>query len=164
MGGVLVIKLVKPTKVLSRSPDYAFLHQFLPSQTEADVGTAGAGVLGKADATVPQKLGGLDPPDGVFDELAEFLALLVGDRGVQVLNLDQSLADEDHLGDFGNARNPGVADQLRIQSQQSIGLLWVAAGGGLPLDQAACPIQLPQGIDIGYEVVRRGNGSGELDL
>src|ERR1019366_9485038 len=56
IGGSLVIKLVKPTKVFSRSPDHGFLRQFLTPQAEANVRTTGAGILRKADATVGHKL------------------------------------------------------------------------------------------------------------
>src|SRR2546427_2621920 len=83
---------------------------------------------------------------------------------MKILNLDQSLADEDHLCDFGDAGDPGVANQLRIQSQQSIRFLCVAAGSGLPLDQAACPVQLSDRVDVGYEVILFGDWSHELDL
>jgi hypothetical protein len=38
IGGFLVIKLVKPTKVFSRPPYHAFLRQFLPSQAEPNRG------------------------------------------------------------------------------------------------------------------------------
>ena len=83
---------------------------------------------------------------------------------MKILNLNQSLADEDDLCDFGDAGHPGVANQLRIQSQQSIGFLCVAAGSGLPLDQAAGAVQLSDRVDVGYEVILFGNGSHELDL
>src|SRR6266705_797580 len=83
---------------------------------------------------------------------------------MKILNLNQSLADEDHLCDFGDAGDPGVANQLRIQSQQSIRFLCVAAGSGLPLDQAAGAVQLSDRVDVGYEVILFGNGSHELDL
>src|SRR5438876_4072773 len=74
---------------------------------------------------------------------------------MKILNLNQSLADEDHLCDFGDAGDPGVANQLRIQSQQSIRFLCVAAGSGLPLDQGAGAVQLSDRVDVG--------GGGELD-
>src|SRR2546426_10145431 len=83
---------------------------------------------------------------------------------MKILNLNQSLADEDHLGDFGDAGDPGVANQLRIQSQQSIRFLCVAAGSGLPLDQGAGAVQLSDRVDVGYEIVRLGKCPGELDL
>jgi hypothetical protein len=88
IGGSLVIKLVKPTKVFSRPPDYTLFRQFLPSQAEADVGTAGAGVLGKADAAVGHELTGLDSLDRVLDQSTELPALFVGDGGSQVLDFN----------------------------------------------------------------------------
>src|SRR5258708_7275513 len=58
MGGILVRKLVKQTKVFcSWAPYQRRFGQIRPSQTEPDVGTAGAGVLGEADATVGQEHG-----------------------------------------------------------------------------------------------------------
>src|SRR5438270_8301823 len=83
---------------------------------------------------------------------------------MEILNLNQSLADEDDLCDFGDAGHPGVANQLRVQSQQSIRFLCVAAGSGLPLDQGAGAVQLSDGVDVGYEVIFFGNWSHELDL
>jgi hypothetical protein len=62
-----------------------------------------------------QELGGLNSSDCVFRQVSKLLALFVAYRGAQVLNLDQSLADEHDLGDFGNAGHPGVANELRIQ-------------------------------------------------
>src|SRR3989449_4782525 len=90
MGGFSVRKLVKPTKLFgSRPPHQSGLDQILPSQTEANIRTTAAGVLRETDATMGQELGGFDPPDGVFDQLAEFAALVVRDRGTQVLDLNQ---------------------------------------------------------------------------
>ena len=50
------------------------------------------------------------------------LALVFGDSCAQVLDLDQALADKDHLGHFGQTRDPGIADQLRIECQQPVRL------------------------------------------
>jgi hypothetical protein len=50
--------------------------------------------------------------------VAKLLTLFLGDGGAQVLNLDQALPDENHLGDFRNASDPGITDQLRIKRQQ----------------------------------------------
>jgi len=49
---------------------------------------------------VGQKLGRLDSPDRVFNDLAEFLASFVRDGGLKILNLDQPFADEYNLCDF----------------------------------------------------------------
>ena len=58
-------------------------------------------------------------PPGVNDsphlpenpKFAEFLALLIGNGSSQVPHLDHSLANENHLSDFGNSADPAVADQ-----------------------------------------------------
>src|SRR5438105_9262017 len=114
-GGMLVRKLVKQTKVFGSWATYQrCFGQIWPSQTQTDVGTAGAGVLREADATVGQELGGFDPADRVLDQVAELFALFVPDDRPEVLNLDQTLTDKHHLGYIGDAGDPGVADQLRI--------------------------------------------------
>jgi hypothetical protein len=117
IGGFLGSKLVKPTKIFSRPPDHSFLRQFLSSQAEADVRAASAGVLGKADATVGHELTGLNSLDRVLNQAAKLLSLFVGNGGGQVLNFDQSFAHEYDLGNVGDTSDPGVADQLRIESQ-----------------------------------------------
>jgi hypothetical protein len=89
MGGILVRKLVKPTKVLcSWAPNERCFGQILPPQTEPYIRTAGAGVLGKADATVGQELGHFNSSDRVLNQVAEFLALFVADGCPEILNLD----------------------------------------------------------------------------
>ena len=62
-----------------------------------------------------QELRRFDPVDRVFDELAEFSPLFVGDRGPEVLDFHQTLADENNLSDVRNAGNPLVTDELRIE-------------------------------------------------
>ncbi len=42
-----------------------------------------------------QELGRLDPANRIGDQMAEFVALLVGDRGAEVLHLNQTLEDEE---------------------------------------------------------------------
>ena len=111
-----------------------------------------------------QKVCRLDSTDCAFHQAAKLLALLVGDGGSQVLNLDQPLADEYDLSDFGNASHPGVANELRIQRQQSLRLFRVSARTGLPLEQAARAVEFADGIDVGDEVVLSGDRPGELDL
>ena len=67
MGGFLVRKLVKPTKVFYSWFSFeGNVDQFRLLEAESDVGTATARVLGKTDAAVGQKLCGLDPTDRVF--------------------------------------------------------------------------------------------------
>jgi len=62
-----------------------------------------------------KELGRFDPRDGVIDQPAELLSLFVGDDRTEVLDLDQSFANKDNLGYIRDARDPAVADQLRIK-------------------------------------------------
>ena len=68
------------------------------------------------------------------------------------------------LSHFRNTGHPGIANQLRIQSQQSCRFFRVAAGSGFPFEQAARPVQLSNGINIGDEIVLARNWPRELDL
>jgi hypothetical protein len=132
MGGFLVRKLVKPTKVLCSWPTHECgFGLFRPSKAQPDIRAAAAGVLRKANPAVRQELGGLDPTNRVLDQLAELKTLCVGDCCPKILNLDQSFPDEYNLGDFGNPGHPGIANQLRVQRQQSIRFFLVPAGRGL---------------------------------
>jgi hypothetical protein len=57
MGGFLVIKLVKPTKIVcSWTPHYRGVGYFLLSKTEPHIRTAAARILRKTDATMRQKV------------------------------------------------------------------------------------------------------------
>src|SRR6201987_514480 len=95
IGGLLVRKLVKQTKIVSRTTDQSGIDHFRLSQTEADIRATGAGILRKPDAAVRQELRRFDPSDGIVDQSAEFVALLLGDGGTEILDLDQpALADE----------------------------------------------------------------------
>src|ERR1700674_2035091 len=75
-------------------------------------------------------------------KFAEFLALLIGNGSSQVLHLDHSLANENHLSNFSNSADPGIADRLRIKSQQSFRFLRISAGSSVPLSQPVCPFNL----------------------
>src|SRR5580704_18480595 len=149
MGGCLEIKLVKPIKIPSRAANKRGFDQIRLPQAEPNVWAAGAGVLGKADAAVRQKLGSFDSSDGVIDQLPKLIALFVGDGGAEVLNLDQALADEDDLGDVGDASDPGVADELRIEHEEPGGFFGVAAGCGFPFKQTRRTDEGSDGIDVG---------------
>src|SRR5438132_9668512 len=98
------MKLVKPIKVFcSWAPHQCGLDQILASEAKPNIRTAATRVLRKTDAAVGQELGRLDLPDSGFDQLSELAPLLIVDGGTQVLNLDQALAHEHHLCDFGNS-------------------------------------------------------------
>ena len=66
----------------------------------------------------------LDPSDRVIDESCEILSLLVGDRGAEILDFNQTLSDEHYLSDFVHPGHPRVADHELEQSlRQGIDLL-----------------------------------------
>ena len=68
IGGFLVTKFVKQTKVDSRLAHQRSFDQIALVQAEPDKRTGGARVLGKADAAVRQEQTGLDPADRVLDQ------------------------------------------------------------------------------------------------
>jgi len=62
-----------------------------------------------------QEQPGFDPSDRVFDQSCELLPLLVRNSGAQILDFNETFADENNLGDLVDSGHPRVADQLRIQ-------------------------------------------------
>src|ERR1051326_4886946 len=107
MGGFLVSKLVKPTKVFcSWAPHQSGRGEFLPSQTKPHIGTRAARILRKPDAAVGQELRGLDSANRVVDQLPELLPLFVGNGRSEILNFREPLTNEYNLRDLGDARHP----------------------------------------------------------
>jgi len=75
------MKLVKPTKIASRTSDQPGFHHFLFPQAEPQMRAAQAAILGKADAASGWELGGFDLPDGIRDHRTE--AVTLPHHGVQ---------------------------------------------------------------------------------
>src|SRR6202035_1470531 len=96
--------------------------------------------------------------------MAELFPLLVADDGSEVLNLDQPLANKYNLGYVSDTRDPGIANQLRIEGKQSGWFFRISAGGGLSFQQAASTVQLTDGIYVGHEIVLAGQGLAVFDL
>src|SRR5437588_2078270 len=96
--------------------------------------------------------------------MTEFLALFDADNSSEVLNLNQPLSNKDHLRHLGNPGNPGIANQLRIERQQPLWFLRIAAGSGFPFEQATLPIECPNCIDVCHELVPPANRQQEFDL
>jgi hypothetical protein len=119
--------LVKPIKIgCSRSANEFGIHQLLIPQAEAQMGTADASVLWKTDPAVREKMAGFNLLDGCFYQLAKFPTLFCIDGCVQILNLGRAFADEHHQRNVRDSGHPGVADELGIERQETIGLFWVA--------------------------------------
>src|SRR6266478_2789648 len=112
---------------------------------------AQAAVLGKADTAVRNKLSRFDLADRSLHKAPKLLTLLFRDRRSQILNFGSMLPDKDDQRHFRNPTDPRVADELRIERKQSLGLRRIATGCCLPVDQAVLAIHLPEGIEIGNE-------------
>src|ERR1019366_1761996 len=164
MGGYLVTKFVKQTKIDSRLADQPSLHQIALVKTETEEGTGCTGVLGEADAAVRQEQSRLNPADRVVDQGRKLLPLLVGDGGPQVLDFHHALTDKDDLSDFIDAGHPGITNQLRIQGRNAVRLLGIAGGAGLPLQHTGWAVQFTDRIDKGDKAVARTQRAGESDL
>src|SRR2546428_4660617 len=96
--------------------------------------------------------------------MTEFLTLFIADNSLEVLNLDQPLSNKDHLRHFGNPGDPGIANQLGIERQQSFRFFWIAAGSGFPFEQATPAIEFADCIDVGYEFILPANRQQKFDL
>ena len=106
-----------------------------------------------------QEQSGLDPSDCIVNQSRELLALFLGDRGPQVLNFNEPLADENNLGDLVNSGHPRIADELGIQRRNAGWLFRISGGSGLPLEDAWCAVKFSDGVDIGYEIAARTRDS-----
>src|SRR5205807_1670894 len=94
------------------------------------------------------KLCCLNPRNGAFYQCAVFGPLLVADNPSQVLDLGEALADEYDQRYLGDPGQPGVADQLRVQSCEPFGSGRVGRRCGLPVDDRSPPIEKADGINI----------------
>ena len=164
IGGYLVNKFVKQTKINSWLAHKGGFDHVGLVEAEPDEGASCARVLGKADAAVGQEEPGLDPSDCVFDQGCEFLPLLVRNGGPEVLNFNQSLADENNLGDFVDARHPGIADELRIQCRNAGRLFRISRRGSFPFQNAGRAVQFTNSVDVSYKIVARTEFPIELNL
>jgi hypothetical protein len=51
--------------------------------------------------------------------MAKFFALLVADDRLEILDLDEPLANEYDLSDVSDPRDPGIANELRVKRLES---------------------------------------------
>src|SRR5437867_1238450 len=96
--------------------------------------------------------------------MTKLLALFVADDSPKVLNLNQPLAHKHYLRHLGNPGNPGITNQLGIERQQPLRFFWIAAGRGLPFDNATLPVEFADCINVGYELVVPANWKDKFDL
>src|SRR5450759_787598 len=164
MGGHLVTKFVKQTKIDSRLANQPALHQIALVEAEPKKRTGCTRVLEETDAAVGQEQSRLNPTYRVVDQGLELLPLLVGDGGPQVLDFNRALTDKDDLSDFIDAGHPGITNQLRVECRNAVRLLWIAGGAGLPLQHTGSAVQLADRIDEGDKAAARTQRASESDL
>ena len=116
IGGYLVNKFVKQTKINSGFTHERGFDQVALIEAEPNEEAGGARVLGEADPAVGGEVARFNLPDCALDQVAEFLALVLGDGGTEVLNLDQPFADEDDLRDFGGCQRFNTRPDTRDDS------------------------------------------------
>jgi hypothetical protein len=134
-GLPLVVKHVKPIKVARSWLTNEFgSDQLLVPEAQAEMCTADAPVPRESDSWVRRKLGRFDLMGGGFDQLAKLLTLFFGNRSQQVLNLWNALPHKSHNGDIGDARDPGVADKLKVKRRQPLGLIRVTSTRSFPFE------------------------------
>jgi hypothetical protein len=127
------------------------------------MGTANASVLWKANSAVRQKMAGFNLLDGGFHQLAKFPALFFVDGCLQILNLRHAPGNKHNQGDIRDSGHPGVADELRIERQETLGLFRIARSGRFPID-AFRPVQLANRIDVRYKLASARKSTRELGL
>src|SRR5215469_6458882 len=128
------------------------------------MGAAHTPVLRKSNTTVWEELSCLDLIDRSLYQLAKLPALILVDRGLQILNFGCALSNKDDEGNLRNAGHPGITNQLRVQSQKTSGLFWVSRGRCFPVDDAFRPIHLANRIDVRHEITATGKGARQLHL
>src|SRR5208282_5071863 len=166
-GGIgigLKRKFVKQTKVNSGLAHQCSFDQVTLIEAEPDEGAGGTRILWKADAAVRQEQPGLDPSDRVFDQGCELLPLLVRNGSPEVLDFNQSLADENNFGNFVDSGHPRIADELRVQRGNAGRLLRISCGRGLPFQNAGRAVQFTNGVDVSDKTVAGSQGPIELNL
>src|SRR6201993_1776 len=127
------------------------------------MGTADASVLWKADSAVREKMAGFNLLHGGFHQLAKFPALFFVDGCLQILNFGRGLSNKHNQGDIRDSGHPGVADQLWIKRQESIGLFRIALSCRFPIEDAIRPVQLANRIDVRYKFASTRKRSGAFN-
>jgi hypothetical protein len=129
IGGYLVRKFVKQTKIHSWLADKPGRHQIALVEAEPDKGAGCTRILGKADAALGQEQSRLNPANRVIHQSRKFFPLLIRNGGPKVLDLNRALTDEDDLSHFLDSAHPGITNELRIQCGNTGRLLRISSAG-----------------------------------
>src|SRR5580700_833825 len=97
--------------------------------------TTRAAILGKSNPAVSRELSLFNVEDCRLNKATKLPALFFRNGRPQVLDFRQLLSHEDDQCNIRNATDPGIANQLRIQSEEAFWLLGITARSRLPIDQ-----------------------------
>src|SRR5579862_3852371 len=128
------------------------------------MGTADASVLWKANPAVREEMASFNLLDGCFHQLAKFSTLFFVDGCLQILNFGRGLSNKHHQRDIRDSSHPGIADELWIKRQETIGLFRIARSSRFPIEDAICPVQLANCIHVRYKFASARKRSCAFDL
>src|SRR6516165_2491099 len=111
-----------------------------------------ASVLRKSNAAVREELSCLDLIDRSLNQLAKLPALVLVDRGLQILNLRCVLSYKYDQGNFRNASHPGITNELWVECQKTFRMFRISGCGRFPVDNAFRSIHLADRIDVRHEI------------
>jgi hypothetical protein len=126
--------------------------QFLTIEAQPQVRAACASVLRETNAAVREELSCLDLIDRSLNQLAKLSALIFVDGRLQVLNFGCVFPNKDDERNLRNAGHPGITNELRIESQKTLGLFRIPGCRCFPVDDAFRPIHLTNRIDVRHEI------------
>ena len=98
------------------------------------------------------------------DQATEFFALFFGYFGFEILDFRSVFADKHYESDIGNTREPGIANQLRVQCKQALSGVGVASTGRFPINDATFSIQFADGVHVTKEFCFFSKFMQNLDL
>jgi hypothetical protein len=128
------------------------------------MGAAHTPVLRKSDAAVREELSRLDLIDRRLDQLAKLSALIFVDGGLHILNFRRVFPHKDDQRNLRNVGHPGITNELRVESQKTIGLFRVSGRRRFPFDDAFRAIHLTDRIDVRDEITARWERARQLHL
>src|SRR6266404_1689737 len=128
------------------------------------MGATDASVLRKPNAAIRIEMTCLDLIGCVLYQSAKFLPLLLRDCCSQILNFGSMLPHKNNQCHLGNASDPRIANQLRIERKQTFRAIWVATGRGLPVNEAAHTVYLTDRVEIGNKFAASRQRLQKFDL
>src|SRR4029077_5384327 len=120
---------------------------------------ADTSVLRETDAAVRKEVARLNLNDRSLNQATILTSLLVRNGCFQILNPRNAFPNEDDERHIANSADPGIANHLGIERQQSRRLFRVTAGRSFPVDETLGAVEFAEGIDISDEFIVTGKAA-----